>query len=43
MAILDVAPPATGTSSWRISGGTPLTGTVDLYGAKNAISKQLIA
>ncbi len=30
-------------TSWRITGGTPLEGTVDLYGAKNAISKQLIA
>ncbi|HEU5316862.1 MAG TPA: UDP-N-acetylglucosamine 1-carboxyvinyltransferase, partial [Chloroflexota bacterium] len=35
------APPA--ATSWCIQGGTPLEGTVDLYGAKNAISKQLIA
>ena len=43
MAILEATPEVVATSSWRIRGGTPLEGTVDLYGAKNAISKQLIA
>src|SRR5687768_77523 len=43
MAIFEATPAAVATSSWHIRGGTPLEGTVDLYGAKNAISKQLIA
>ena len=43
MAILEAASDVVATSSWRVRGGTPLEGTVDLYGAKNAISKQLIA
>ncbi|HET7769558.1 MAG TPA: UDP-N-acetylglucosamine 1-carboxyvinyltransferase [Chloroflexota bacterium] len=45
MTILEAAQTSQSTpsSAWRIRGGTPLEGTVDLYGAKNAISKQLIA
>ena len=40
-----LAPSAGAATSavWRIEGGTPLEGTVDLFGAKNAVSKQLIA
>lgn len=30
-------------SIWRIAGGAPLSGTVEVHGAKNAISKQLVA